>query len=115
MITNATITQMEVLGGVDAMGQSIFGSTFMGFHVPCLICGVTTKQHWQLGATIKDATRVLYLEKQELRTAGLAVPGLGHTLTMLLEGESALTMQVVALGEQVLDTLSHYEVYLKPV
>ncbi len=119
MITNALLQRLDIQTGISSSGEEIFtpGSAVA---VGCFLDGVTERQRRDLGATIADAEAVCYLDKSDAATGlpGASVPPFSRSdrIMVCLEGESAAKLwQIQSAGDRVLNTLSHYELFLKPV
>jgi hypothetical protein len=110
MLQNATLTLINRQTGATATGSLLFTAD-AAIAMRCFLDDVTSKQHWQLGTTIKDASKMLYIAKAEMTSSP---PAIGDRVTLTLDGESATTMQVVLVKDEVLGMISHFELFLKP-
>lgn len=114
MLTNAKLIRIDRLTGAAATGQGIY-STGPTIAVDCFACGIKTSQRSQLGAIIKDATGVLYVDKNALVDAGEVAPGICDELVFELGSQAAQTREVVTVGDNELEGVSHWECFLLKV
>ncbi len=114
MLENATITRIDRITGTNPMGGEIV-ATGATVAIGCFADEVTNSQRFTLGAVIKNADRVVYVEKDALDQAGEDPPAEGDRITVALEDEAAMTGRILVLKDRVLDGLAHFECYLDKV
>ena len=83
MITNALLSEISRRTGANALGEELF-DVGEAVALACFLDDVSSSQRWTLGATIKDASRVCFLEKAALGT--VAPPIVGDRLTAAVVG-----------------------------
>ena len=114
MITNATLQRIDVLTGQTATGAEV-RTTGAALAAPAFLDDPTGSQHWNLGATIKDASWVCYVAKDELAAAGVtADPLAGDKWALDFHGVAVLG-QILVVKDRQLGSVSHWEVFLKRV
>jgi len=114
VISNATITRIDTQSGADAAGTPVF-VTGASLTLDACLGEPTSTQHWNLGATIKDAKWALYIDKDDLAAAGITPPALGDRVYAVPEDGSGDCFGVVIhVDNEVLDLVGHYLLFLKP-
>jgi hypothetical protein len=110
MLTNATITAVLTPGTPDPGG--VIAYTSAAVSARAAVDEATQSQRWVLGATIKDADRVVYVLKDELTGVTLDA---GMRLTVLVDRGTSATFEIVYVRERTLGggDVDHWEVFAK--
>jgi hypothetical protein len=116
MITNANLTRIDAPPTV-AMDNSRTWVEGDSIAVRVAVDQPTTGQKWIVGAEIKEATAVMYVEKrggQDSLNSGILSPSSGGRAVLMLDGDTVATMyQVLSVINRRKGSVSHDEVYLK--
>jgi hypothetical protein len=116
-IENATIlTIYRRTGGTAAGGDVFDGGTDAG-GTRCEVGSIENNQRYELGAKIKDCSRVVYLPKSNWSPTGLEAPGLNDRMLIAIDDEATEGElgQILAVKDEVLEDLSHWVLFLKKV
>ncbi|HVS73086.1 MAG TPA: hypothetical protein VHQ47_17660 [Phycisphaerae bacterium] len=127
MITNACIVSLQRRTGASAGGDPLFASATIiaADDLRVFKGGVSARSaasgglsiRFALGATIDDASVVVFVEKQALADMSLDDPGLLDRITVVVDDDdpAGQAWQILGIAEQVLGDLSHFELFVKPV
>ncbi len=111
MIENADMISYSRVTGATGSGQLVRSA--VSVEIRCTAADPSSAQRWALGATIKDASIVLYVPLDEL--SGVPVKPL-DLVTAVIDGLTAVTYQVVHVITVVKDGgMSHCQVFGKAV
>lgn len=117
MLTNAFITRIDLAGTATAVGKRPL-TQGAAIAVRCFVGQISSRQRYTLGATIEDADRLAMVRAIDLASAAQAQPQPGDRLTVLLDGDGAMSDQsdVITVAEQLLPGgggNSHYEIFMR--
>lgn len=104
MLTNATITRIDSVGTPSPTGAMSYTE---GALIACRCCldEPRTGQKWIIGATIKEATAVVYVQEQVVQP--------GMRMVVAADGESDVVYLVLHVVRRIHGGVTHCECYLK--
>ncbi|MGN6724304.1 MAG: hypothetical protein ACTHLZ_00150 [Tepidisphaeraceae bacterium] len=111
MIVNAIINQYQPPGVSDGNGGTVPANA-IPMSLAATLDAPTRAQTYTLGATIKDASAVLYVL---MGKAVRPLPGGIYTVTLKAAGSPAQTYQVIHAVDRVHGAQSHYEAFLRNI
>lgn len=116
MLTNGTISRIDRKSGANALGEATF-TAGSALTLRCSIQDPTGTQKLQLGATIKDATAVVYVSRAALVAAiSSSMLWAGDRLVLAQDGcETAWTGEVLRTTTQQQKNVSHLEVFVRKI
>jgi len=115
VISNATITRIDTQSGADAAGTPVF-VTGTAIALDCDLRDPKSQQRWEIGATIKDVSWVLFVDKDDLTDAGLDCPDLGDRVYAVPEdGSGDVFGVVIERTNEVMELVGHWVLFLKKV
>ena len=91
MISNATITRIDVVSG-EAVDATPIYAEGAAVSLRCLMAGPTRAQKWTLGAVINDRTSLVIVMESELQPGQLFAEG--TKINVALDGEAAQTLRI---------------------
>jgi hypothetical protein len=112
VITNAAILRIDRRSGVSAAGDELI-ATGPTINVPCMMDGVSSSQKFTLGSSIEDSSNSLYIDKSDLAAANEAPLANGDRPFIAIDDEDPRLYEVLIAGDRSLNTLSHWELFLK--
>jgi hypothetical protein len=113
VIENATIISLQRVTGATGSGQLVRTTDTNVEPIRCTAADPSSAQRWNLGATIKDASIVVYVPLTDLSGNPIRVLDL---FTVQIDGLDPQTLQVVHVVAIVKDGgLSHCQVFGKAV
>lgn len=115
MIENATLLRID-RATPTAAGATLFAEGD-DLSIRCASVALTSQQRFQLGATVKNVTSVVYLEKQPLRDGGIDAPELGDRLLVAIDSEDPAGELLLVVTDDGFEhgSQSHHELFSRKV
>jgi hypothetical protein len=116
-MSNATITRIDRKTGVDVTGQAVL-ETGDAIALLCLVDEVIETQRRELGANIRDAQAVIYVDRDEMLVADVLATDFtlgGMVATVMdLDGTTA-EREILFIKDRQKDEVSHLEIFVKAI